>query len=85
MNRSSCASGSGNVPSWSTGFWVAMTIERLLEIVGRAIDRDTALGHRFQQRRLGPRCGPIDFVGQQDLSEHRSSTELELGRFLVED
>ena len=25
MNRSSCASGSGNVPSYSIGFWVAMT------------------------------------------------------------
>ena len=25
MNRSSCASGSANVPSYSMGFWVAMT------------------------------------------------------------
>ena len=25
MNRSSCASGSANVPSYSIGFWVAMT------------------------------------------------------------
>ena len=27
MNRSSCASGSGKVPSYSIGFWVAITVK----------------------------------------------------------
>ena len=43
------------------------------------------LGHRLQERRLGPRRGPVDLVGQDDLREDRAGPELELGRLRVED
>ena len=77
--RSSWASGSGKVPSWSMGFCVAMTQKRRLQLVRHAVDGDAALGHRLQQARLGPRRGPVDLVGQHDLGEDRAGTELELG------
>ena len=56
--------------------------ERRLELVRRAVDRDAALGHRLQQRRLRARRGAVDLVGQHDLGEDRAGAELELGRLL---
>ena len=49
---------SGKVPSWSTGFWVAIDQERRRQVERRAVDRDLPLGHRLQQCRLGPRAWP---------------------------
>jgi len=34
--------------------------------------------HRFEHRRLGFRCGAVDFVGQDDLSEDGAGLELKL-------
>ena len=59
--------------------------ERRFQIECRAVDGDLALAHRFQQRGLGARRGPVDLVGQDDLGEDRAGPELELGRLLVED
>ena len=36
------------------------------------IDRDLRFGHRFEQGRLRTRRSAIDFVGQQDMTKHRS-------------
>ena len=75
MKRSSCASGSGQVPSCSIGFWVATTTKRIVELAGLAKHRHLPLGHRLQQRALGARRGAVDFVGQQQLREKRASHE----------
>ena len=83
--RSSCASGSGNVPSWSIGFCVAITRNGGLRRWVDAVDRDAAFGHRLQQRGLRARRGAVDFVGQHDLGEDRPGAELELARLLIED
>ena len=40
-------------------------------------DRDAALLHRLQQRRLGARAGAVDLVGHQQLAEHRAGNEAE--------
>jgi len=58
--------------------------ERRRQIERRAVDRDLALAHCFQQRGLGARRGPIDLIRHDDLSEDRAGPELELGRLLVE-
>ena len=53
--------------------------------MGHAIDRDARLGHRLEQRGLGPRRRAVDFVGQQQLGKDRTRPEFELGRLLIED
>ena len=40
-------------------------------------DRDAALLHRLQQRRLRARAGAVDLVGHQQLAEHRAGNEAE--------
>ena len=40
-------------------------------------DRDPALLHRLQQRRLGARAGAVDLVRHQQLAEHRPGDEAE--------
>ena len=40
-------------------------------------DRDAALLHRLQQRRLRARARPVDLVGHQQLTEHRARDEAE--------
>ena len=82
--RSSCASGSGKVPSSSTGFCVASTRKGRGSGRGDAVHRDLALLHRFQQRRLGARRGAVDLVGQHHLAHQRARPELEVLRLLVE-
>ena len=59
--------------------------ERRLERVALAVHGDTLLGHRFQQGGLGPRRGPVDFIGQHRLGKDRAGPELEISRLLVED
>ena len=52
-------------------------MKRLRQIVARAGDRDVLFLHRLQQRGLGARAGAVDFVGHQELREHRSGNEAE--------
>ena len=84
-NRSSWLSGSRYVPSWSTGFWVAITMNGGGSASGHAVDGDLALLHRLEQRRLGLRRRPVDLVGEHDVGEQRARLEAELlGRALVD-
>ena len=55
--------------------------ERAGQVVGRAVGRHAALGHRLEQRRLRLRRGPVDLVGEEDVGEHRAGPELERPRF----
>jgi hypothetical protein len=49
--------------------------------VGGVVDRDLALAHGLEQRRLGARRGAVDLVGQDDVGEDRAVAQLEgLGR-----
>ena len=68
MNRSSCASGSANVPSYSMGFWVAMTRNGRGHRVGDAVHRHVPLLHALEERRLGLGRGPVDLVREHDLA-----------------
>jgi len=52
-------------------------VERLRQIVARARNRDVLFLHGLQQRGLGARAGAVDFVGHQQLGEHRSGDEAE--------
>ena len=67
--RSSWASGSGYVPSYSTGFWVATTMNGSGSGCVRALDRDLALLHRLEQGGLGLRRRAVDLVGEQQVRE----------------
>ena len=49
--------------------------QRPIEGEPRAVDRDLVLLHRFEQRRLGLRRRAVDFVGEQDVGEHRAADE----------
>ena len=49
--------------------------ERVGQEVGRALDRDLALLHRLQQRRLRPRRGAVDLVDEEQVREHRPRHE----------
>ena len=84
-NRSSCASGSGYVPSYSIGFCVASTRNGGSSRCVVALDRHLALLHRLEQRGLRLRRGAVDLVGEQEVGEDRAGAEDELGRPLVED
>lgn len=59
--------------------------EGRIQRVGFSVDRDAGFCHGFQQRGLRSRRGSVDFVGEQDLREHRAGTEFELRVLLVED
>jgi hypothetical protein len=48
-----------------------------------AADRHAPLLHRLQQRRLRARAGAVDFVGHQQLAEHRARHEAEAAPPLV--
>ena len=85
MNRSSCASGSANVPSYSMGFWVAMTRNGAGMLVGDAVHRHLPLLHALEERRLGLGRRPVDLVGEHDLAHDRAGPELELLGLLVVD
>ncbi len=76
--RSSCASGSGYVPSISSGFCVGEHDERLVELRSvRLADRHAVLLHRLEQRALRLRRGAVDLVGEHDVREDRALPELE--------
>src|SRR4029078_8548179 len=90
MNRSSCPSGSGYVPSCSMGFCVASTKNGFGSIIvsplavtecsciaaSRAAG-DRVLLHRLERARLRSRRRAVDLVGQENVREHRSAHELE--------
>ena len=50
-------------------------VERLLELIGAALDRHAVLLHRFEQRRLRLGRRPVDLVRQDDVGEDRSGRE----------
>jgi len=52
-------------------------VERRGQVVTLAGHRDVALLHALQQCRLGARAGAVDFVGHQQLGEHRTLDEAE--------
>ena len=83
--RSSCASGSGYVPSISIGLSVAITKYGGFERIGHAADGDLQLGHRFEQRRLGLGGGAIDLVAEQDVAEDGPALEAEFAAPVVAD
>ena len=83
--RSSWASGSGNVPSCSIVFSVAITKNGCGQRPRVAVDRDLVLGHRLEQRRLRLRQRPVDLVHDQDVREDRAGPELEPARLRVPD
>ena len=81
--RSSCASGSGNVPSSSIGFCVASTRNGRGSAHRHAVDGDLLLLHRLEQRALRARRRAVDLVGEDDVRDERAGAELELARLLV--
>ena len=83
--RSSCASGSRYVPACSTGFCVAMTRNGTPHRTRHRVDRDLALLHHFEQRRLGLGARTVDLVGEHDVGEDRPGVELEGAGLLVVD
>ncbi len=59
--------------------------ERRREPMARAVDRDLALFHRLEQRRLRPRRHPVDLVDEQQVGEDRPLVQREGARRHVED
>ena len=59
--------------------------ERALERVRGAVDRDLALLHALEQRRLRLRRCAVHLVDEQQVGEHRAGLELEAVRALVVD
>ena len=79
MKRSTCASGSGYVPSDSIGFCVASTRNGLGHREVSVADRHLPLLHHLEQRRLHLRRRAVDLVGEQEVAEDRAELGLELG------
>jgi hypothetical protein len=52
-------------------------VKRARQIVTNALDRDAALLHRLQQRRLCFRRCAVDLVGQDDVGENWSRNKLQ--------
>jgi hypothetical protein len=48
------------------------------EIPALALDAHLRFAHRLQQRRLRARRGAVDFVGEQNVREHRAFVKMEL-------
>ena len=55
----------------------------LFQLVGLAVHGNLPLLHGFQQARLRPRRGPVDFVRQNDVGKKGTRTKLKIPRFLV--
>ncbi len=51
--------------------------KRLRQFVRMRVDGNLAFVHGLEQRRLRLRRGAVDFVGQQDVGEHRAALEFE--------
>src|SRR5918995_14716 len=59
--------------------------EGFAELAGDTVDRDLALGHRLEQRRLSLRHRAVDLVDEHDVGEDRSGAELEVACLLAPD
>jgi hypothetical protein len=57
--------------------------ERARHRVGGAADRDLALGHHLQQRRLHLGGRAVDLVGQHEVGEHRAELHVEASPVLA--
>ena len=83
--RSSCASGSGKVPSYSMGFCVASTMNG----PGRRCVVPSTVTWRSSMASSSADCvfgrGAVDLVGQHDLGHDRAGAELEVAGLLVVD
>ena len=77
MNRSTCASGSGYVPSASIGFSVARTRNGDRDLEGLVADRDLVLLHDLEERGLDLGRRPVDLVGEQEVGEDGAGLDLE--------
>ncbi len=77
MKRSSCASGSGYVPSCSIGFCVASTKNGSGSWYVVPAGGDLVLLHRLEQRGLRLRRRAVDFVGEDHVREDRPRQEHE--------
>ena len=77
MKRSTCASGSGYVPSDSIGFCVAITRNGSGTGMRRVPERDLALLHHLEQRGLHLRGRAVDLVREQEVAEHRPELGVE--------
>ena len=77
MKRSTCASGSGYVPSDSIGFCVAITRNGSGTGCVSCADRHLALLHHLEQRRLHLRRRAVDLVGEQEVAEDRPELGVE--------
>ncbi len=85
MKRSTCASGSGYVPSVSIGFCVAITRNGVRHEVRLAGDRHLVLLHHLEQRALHLGRRAVDLVGEQQVREHRPERRGEVAGLLVVD
>ena len=85
MKRSSCASGSGYVPSCSIGFWVASTKNGW----GSRCDSPPIVTWRSciasSKRGLHLGRGAVDLVGEDHVREERAAAQCELPGGLVVD
>ena len=58
--------------------------KRIRQRVGVVVDGNLRFVHRFEQGRLRFRRGAVDFVGHNDVREHRPGLELEILSHVVE-
>ncbi len=82
--RSSCTSGSGNVPWKSRGFCVAITKKGRGDGAGHTVGADLTFFHHLEQRRLGLGAAAVDLVADEHVGEHRTLTERERAAALIE-
>ncbi len=83
-NRSSCASGSGYVPSYSIGFCVAHTKNGCGSACVVPSIVTLPLFHRFEERGLRLRRRAIDLVGEQQVREDGALAQRERRAALIE-
>ena len=75
---------SGYVPSVSTGFCVASTKNGCGSGRRLTFERDLVFLHHFEQRALRFRRRAIDFIGQQNLREHRAFDDAQFARLRIQ-
>ena len=73
------------MPSYSTGFCVAKTMNGQRQLVRVHVDGDVALLHALEQAGLRLGRGAVDLVDQHDVGEDRPGPELEALLALVVD
>ena len=58
--------------------------KQIRQIPPLALDAHLGFAHRFEQRRLRARRGAVDFVGEQNVREHRAFVKMKFLILLVE-